>query len=222
MNGMENLYESAARLQRVAPDAVLVGGSAAVFYAGHRMSFDHDHVVANLQGRYDAVFEAVAGLDGWSTDPRATKPPMTIMGSLDGYQAGLRNLRRKAPLEVQELELPNGDSLRIPTIHEVLRTKAFMIVRRNQVRDYLDVAAVSCEIGIPEACETLGRIDDYYTEFTGTNGSVLSELIWMLSEPNPADTRNKTSIAGYKGVKPEWGSWERVESTCRELAACLT
>ena len=222
MNDMEKLYESAAKLQKVAPDAVLVGGSAAVFYAGHRMSFDHDHVIQNLQGRYDAVLESVMALEGWTTDPRASKPPMTIMGSLDDYQAGLRNLRRKTPLEIEEITLPSRDTLRIPTIAEVLRTKAFLIVRRNQVRDYLDVAAVSSQLGIKTACKILSNIDSYYSEMTETDGSVLSELIFMLAAPNPADTRNRDSLANYKGVSADWNSWSRVEATCKELAACLT
>lgn len=219
---MEELYESAAKLQKVAPDAVLIGGSAAVFYAGHRMSFDHDHVIQDLQSRYDAVLESVMALEGWTTDPRASKPPMTIMGSLDGYQAGLRNLRRKAPLEIEEITVPSGDVLRIPTIEEVLRTKAFLVVRRNQVRDYLDVAAVSTQMGIKQACAILSHIDSYYSEMTETEGSVVSELIYMLASPNPADTRNRDSLAKYKGVSNDWDSWSRVEATCKELAACLT
>lgn len=40
------------RLQAVVPDAVLVGGSAAALYAGHRDSFDHDHVLPDLVERY--------------------------------------------------------------------------------------------------------------------------------------------------------------------------
>jgi hypothetical protein len=47
------VLESAARLQELVPDAVLVGGSAAALYAGHRDSFDHDHVLADLSDRFD-------------------------------------------------------------------------------------------------------------------------------------------------------------------------
>lgn len=222
MENMRGLYESAAKLQRVAPDAVLVGGSAAAFYAGHRKSFDHDHVVQNLQARYDAVLESLSGLEGWLMNARASKPPMTIMGSLDGYQAGLRNLRRTVPLEVEEIELPNGDRLRIPSIEEVLRIKAFLIIQRNQVRDYLDVAAVSTTLGLQDACAVLSGIDRYYEEFSGVNGTVLSELIYMLSSPSPADDQNQSRLADYKGVAAGWDSWDRVEETCKELAACLT
>ena len=42
---LRRVLASAARLQEVVPDAVLVGGSAAALHAGHRDSFDHDHVL---------------------------------------------------------------------------------------------------------------------------------------------------------------------------------
>jgi hypothetical protein len=42
------VLESAARLQEVVPDAVLVGGSAAALWANHRSSYDHDHVLQDL------------------------------------------------------------------------------------------------------------------------------------------------------------------------------
>lgn len=70
------IRQSAAALQRVVPDAVLVGGTTAL--AGHRISFDHDHVLA-LRERYEAVPEAVEATAGWATSVRASKPPMTIM-----------------------------------------------------------------------------------------------------------------------------------------------
>jgi len=48
---MAKLLESAARLQRIVSGAVLVGGSAASVYAGHRLSVDHDHVISDLNKR---------------------------------------------------------------------------------------------------------------------------------------------------------------------------
>ncbi len=47
----ERVLSSAARLQRVLPDAVLVGGTAAVLYAKHRLSIDADHVLTDLRHR---------------------------------------------------------------------------------------------------------------------------------------------------------------------------
>lgn len=67
---LNEVLRSAARLQQVVPDAVLVGGSAAALYAGHRDSFDHDHVLSDLAQRYVEVLEAVEATDGWATSDR--------------------------------------------------------------------------------------------------------------------------------------------------------
>ena len=74
------VLESAARLQEVVPDAVLVGGSAAALWANHRSSFDHDHVLEDLSTRFDAVLEAIEATDGWVTN-RVT-PGKIILGDL--------------------------------------------------------------------------------------------------------------------------------------------
>ena len=58
------VLESAARLQEVVPDAVLVGGSAAALWANHRSSYDHDHVLQDLSVRFDAVLDAIEATDG--------------------------------------------------------------------------------------------------------------------------------------------------------------
>jgi hypothetical protein len=50
------------------PDAVLVGGSAAALWANHGSSQDHDHVLADLTERFDAVLEAIEATDGWVTN----------------------------------------------------------------------------------------------------------------------------------------------------------
>ena len=64
------VLESASRLQQMVPDAVLVGGSAAALYAGHRDSYDHDHdrVLADLRDRFDVVLEALESEGEWVTN----------------------------------------------------------------------------------------------------------------------------------------------------------
>ena len=62
----EQVLSSAARLQRILPEAVLVGGTAAALYAEHRLSIDADHMLADLRHRFDTVLaelEVVAGED---------------------------------------------------------------------------------------------------------------------------------------------------------------
>lgn len=63
---------------------------------GHRLSFDHDHVLTDLMSRYEAVLEAAEATEGWATSVKASRPPMTLMGSLGGIEAGLRQLRWNA------------------------------------------------------------------------------------------------------------------------------
>jgi hypothetical protein len=74
------VLESAARLQEVVPDAVLVGGSAAAPWASHRTSFDHDHVLQDLSDRFDAVLEAIEATDGWVTN-RVTSEVRDLVAS---------------------------------------------------------------------------------------------------------------------------------------------
>ena len=57
--GLSDVLESAARLQARVPDAVLDGGAAAALYARHRMSTDHDHIIEDLQDRYEQILDAL-------------------------------------------------------------------------------------------------------------------------------------------------------------------
>jgi hypothetical protein len=100
------VLESAARLQEVVPDAVLVGGSAAAPWANHRFSHDHDHVLQDLSDHFDAVLEAIEATDGWVTN-RVT-PGKIILSELGDIESGVRQLIRNRPLDVTEVELPSG------------------------------------------------------------------------------------------------------------------
>lgn len=215
---LRHVLESAAELQRRVPDAVLVGGSAAALHAHHRISFDHDHVVADLQSRYQQVLEAVEATDGWATSIRASKPPMTIMGSLDDVEAGLRQLRRRVPLETQQVRLRGDLVVTVPTIEETLRVKAYLVVQRNQVRDYLDVAALADALTLPESAAVLGRIDHYYVDRTEEGDAVSTILVQRLAEPSPRDRTVLDQLPRYKGLRVRWQNWNEVVAVTRELA----
>lgn len=216
---LQRVIESAARLQQAVPDAVLVGGSAAALYAGHRESFDHDHVLGDLSTRYEQILEAVEATDGWVTSVRASRPPFTLMGSLGGIEAGLRQLRRTRPLEVVELELPGAGRLRVPTDAEMLRVKSYLVVQRNVVRDYLDVVALA-EV-VADAPSVLAGIDGYYDDRSGGDDSVLTALIQRLSEPNPRDREVTRELSAYKGLAPRWHKWTTVVAACEGLADAI-
>lgn len=215
---LDDVLQSAARLQAIVPDAVLVGGSAAALYAGHRESFDHDHVLTDLAERYAGVVEAVEASKGWVTDVRASSPPLTLLGSLDGIEAGLRQLRRRRPLEVEAITLDTGERLRVPTVSEMLRIKAYLVVQRNQVRDYLDTVALADRMGTAVAVEVLLDLDEYYADRSGAPDSVLTAVVQRLSDPVPRDTRVTGQLSRYKGLAPRWHDWAAVVDAARSLA----
>lgn len=186
----------------------MVGGAAAILYADHRESADHDHVLADLADRFEMVLDAVEKDEGWATN-RVT-PGKVILGNLDGVEAGVRQMIRKAPLEVARVGLPSGGEVTVPTVEETLRIKAFLVVRRNQTRDYLDLAALAEHIGIDRAAEVLGRIDDYYADQHGEGDGVASQLVRQLSDPQPADRSVIDQFASYRRLRRRWSEWSAV------------
>ena len=218
---LADVLASAARLQQVVPDAVLVGGAAAALYAGHRESSGHDHVSTDLADRYAAVLEAVEATEGWVTNVRASSPPWTLLGTLGGIEAGLRQLRRTRPLEVEPTSLADGSMLTVPTLPEILRIKAYLVVQRNQVRDYLDTVALADRIGLAPAATVLSGIDEYYRDRSGGQDSVLTAVVQRLSDPNPRDVRVTRQLASYKGLASRWHSWPAVVTACQALADAL-
>jgi hypothetical protein len=199
------------------PGAVLVGGSSAILYADHRESTDHDHVVADLADRFEMVLEAVEDDEGWATN-RVT-PGKVILGNLDGIEAGVRQMIRKVPLEVTTVTLPSGAEVSVPTIEETLRIKAFLVVRRNQTRDYLDLAALSEHLGVDRATETLARIDDYYADQDETGDGVASQLVRQLSDPQPADRSVIDQLPSYRRLRKHWSDWSTVTDVLGDVAA---
>jgi hypothetical protein len=211
------VLESAARLQEVVPDAVLVGGSAAALWANHRSSYDHDHVLQDLSVRFDAVLDAIEATDGWVTN-RVT-PGKIILGELGDIESGVRQLIRNRPLEVTEVTLPSGHVLRVPTPDEILRIKGYLVVRRNQVRDYLDVAALSDRYGIPHSADVLAHIDLYYSDQRGPEPEgVATQLARQLADPRPADARTIQQLGRYKNLDMRWADWTNVTEVCRCVA----
>jgi hypothetical protein len=218
---LQRVLASAARLQELVPDAVLVGGSAAAFHAGHRDSLDHDHVLVDLEHRYEQVLDAVEASDGWATSVRASRPPMTILGSLDGVAAGRRNLRRTRPLETIRVEVAPGRLVTVPTADETLRVKAYLVVQRNQVRDFLDVVALADHIGPDTAVAVLRGIDAYYDDRSGMAGSVLTSLVLTLADPAPRDRDVLAELPRYRGLDPRWHDWADVVAACQALALAV-
>lgn len=211
------VLESAAHLQREVPDATLVGGSAAAMYANHRASYAHDHVIKDLRERFDAVLEALEADPEWITN-RVT-PGKIILGQLGDIEAGVRQMIRTVPLEVREVQLPSGNTVRVPTQQETLRIKAYLAVKRNQVRDYLDIAAMSHRYGRGKAARTLNAIDRYYTDPSKTGTPVADQIARQIAHVRPKDASTITQLDRYKGIQAPWTSWSYVQTVLSDVAA---
>ena len=76
---------------------------------------------------------------------------------------------RRVPLEVEAMDTPHG-AVRVPTLDEMLRIKAWLVLIRNATRDYLDVVALAHRLG-PGAARVLSELDHYYADQQGAGGS---------------------------------------------------
>ncbi|MGH7589504.1 MAG: hypothetical protein ACRELU_13030 [Gemmatimonadota bacterium] len=212
------VLEAAARLQEIVPDAALVGGSAAAFHAGHRVSLDDDHALSDLRDRFDQVLAALEQTEGWVTS--RIRPQVLILGSLDGVETGIRQLVRRRPLEVEQVRV-GGRSLRVPTLEEILRVKAWLVMRRNATRDYLDVVALAERLGLPAAARVILGMDEYYEDQVGPGGRrVATQLAKQLADPAPYDLSD-VDLAHYRKLEVRWRDWGNVVQTTRRLAAEL-
>ena len=209
----DEVLSAAARLQRIVPEAVLVGGTAAAIHAGHRFSRDADHVIPDLRERFDAILAELESVAGWRT--ARVNRPVLILGSLDGIETGIRQLIRDTPLETQEI-VASGVRLRIPTPAEILRIKAVLILRRNATRDYVDLAALVDHTGPAAAVEALRKFDALYPQPDG--GSALQQLVIQLATPQPYDLEG-TRLAEYRNLDPRWHEWAAVCAVLADLAA---
>lgn len=212
----EDVIAAAVRLQAHLPGTTLVGGTAAGLYARHRRSFDADHVLVDLRDRFDAVRDELEALVGWRT-ARVVRPVM-VLGSLDGIETGIRQLRRTEPLETQILETDHGP-LRLPTRPEILRIKAYLVLTRNATRDYLDLAALFTGMASGEALESLASMDRLYPQ-EGDDGAVRQQLVRQLADPAPWDL-DRVEVAEYKGLVAPWTDWDAVVEACRRASDAM-
>jgi hypothetical protein len=206
------VIKAAVEAQRLVPGSVLVGGTAAALYAGHRLSLDSDHIVPGMASRFDEVVEQVEKSESWKEANR--DPPKLLLGSLEGQMVGFRQLRRALPIETTTIETPYG-SLTIPTLDEMLCIKAFLSYERNTVRDYVDFVALAQCTSREKVIESLSKLD---VRYAGMKADSLVKLVAVrLASPEPKDLES-VDLAHYKGLCPALRSWDAIASVCKSVA----
>lgn len=202
--------------QRIVGNCIAVGGTAATIYAGHRLSFDTDHLLMNLREEFDEVLDKLSENPEWKT-ARLNRPNL-ILGSINETEVGFRQSRRlKPPIETVKIATEFGD-LVIPTLDEMIGMKAFLAYNRKTVRDFLDFAALSTCASEKEVVDSLLKLDERYGDLQ-TN-SVCLEVARTLSDVKPVDFE-KVDLSHYKALTFEWHDWQKTKNICRKYGILL-
>jgi len=207
----ERLLSAERHLQALVPGTVLVGGTATALHARHRISLDGDHVLSELRDRFDPILADLEAAAGWQTE--RVQRPVLILGRLDGVLTGIRQLRRTRPLETETIE-----GLRVPTLAELARIKAWLLATRYTVRDYLDTVVLFERLGEAGVREALAELDALYPQPTGA--SVLAEVVERLGAAHPTDA-GEIDLATYRALVSPWNDWTYVRARGRAWARVL-
>lgn len=197
----EKLLSAQMVFQSHFPECILVGGTAAALHTHHRISLDADYVLPDLKKQFAEILKKVEAEAGWST--KRIEPPVLILGHFHGVRTGIRQLVRTEPLETTVVK-----GLRIPTLAEMLRVKAYLIVRRNTTRDFIDFAALFDHLGVKKSLEALAALDLLYPQDKGQ--SISQQLVLQLAEPKPWDL-SQTDLSHYRSLQAPYTDWLEVK-----------
>jgi hypothetical protein len=176
--------------------------------AAERHLLDGDHVVADLRDRFDEILARLESAAGWQT--ARIQRPVLILGQLDGILTGIRQLRRTRPLETEDV-----DGLRIPTLAEMARIKAWLLITRHTVRDYLDTVVLFERLGQDGVPRAMRPFDAIYSQPGGA--SPLAELTERLAGATPGDLPG-IDLKSYRGLREPWNNWVHVADRGRAWA----
>ncbi|MGO8937025.1 MAG: MMPL family transporter [Mycobacterium sp.] len=227
------VLKSAAKLKHLAPDAVCVADPLAFTGCG-RMCAELEAETAgeetpNINGPNGArklVARAMTRGDRpvhpvtlWrrrlsvAIDALETKCGTTDKRSRQSYQ-------RRSPVETTHVQLPTGDRLLIPTGAEALRLKGYLIMCRNNRRDYTEFADMVDAIEPETAATVLAGMDSYYcrqpAEQLPQQHWMATQLVRRLADPDPADIgETQSSEANARA------DWEDVRQRCLSVAVAM-
>ena len=212
------VIKAGVKANRAVEGSVALGGTVCALFAHHRESTDIDFVLSDLSGRYDEVRKHLRGISEWKE--RHVSIPLTILGSLNGVRIGYRQLRRTVPLDTLTITTPFGE-LVVPTIAELIRTKAFLCYNRNYTRDYVDFAELSCLFEIAEVVTILSDLDDRFS--WEKQPTIILQVIKKLLLPEPHDLKDRIHGYGhFRFLDPKLKSWDEIAARCNQIGTQLS
>lgn len=205
----QRLLETARRVQGrlLFLPTVAVGGTAAALYARHRVSLDVDFVTPYLREKFEEVESALREMPGFNI--ARLRRPVLILGRVGEDEVGIRQLRRREPLEVVERE-----GLCLPTLAEMIRVKSFVLSDRRAVRDYVDVCALVETAGMDDAVRAMRPFASLYQGLT-TAGALATFA--EAAHDTPADV-SEVDLREWRLLRPEYQDLDRVRAVCEQFA----
>ena len=161
--------------------------------------------------RFEEVLATLEAVAGWSTE--RVQRPVLILGQLDGILTGVRQLRRTRPLETEEVA-----GLRVPTLAEMTRIKAWLLVTRNTVRDYLDTVVLCERLGDDGVVQAMRSFDAIYRQPTAA--SPLAEVVERLAAAAPVDA-TAVDLRRHRALQSPWTDWKHVAARGRHWAQVI-
>ncbi|HLA95219.1 MAG TPA: nucleotidyl transferase AbiEii/AbiGii toxin family protein [Pyrinomonadaceae bacterium] len=212
------VVKAGVKANREVPGSIALGGTICALFAHHRESTDIDFVLSDLTKRFEEVREKLLGVPEWKE--ARVNVPVLILGSLGDIEIGYRQLRRTVPMETEVLETPYGP-LVVPTLEELIRTKAFLTYNRNYTRDYFDFAELSCLVETSKVVDILASIDDKFQ--WEKQEPIVIEILKKLLAPNPHDLNDpRHGFEQLRFLEPRLKSWKQVVARCGEIGEELS
>jgi RND superfamily putative drug exporter len=160
-----------------------------------------------------AVVKPVHPVTMWRGRLAVALDALSVQNDPDGDYRHV--LRRQCPMETTNVQLPTGDRLRIPTGAETLRLKGYLIMCRNNRRDFAEFAELVDAMEPQTAAFVLASIDRYYSGHPSDRQWVATQLVRRLADPHPHDT---VDAPGDPGAEADW---EKVRQRCLSVAVAM-
>jgi len=210
---LDKVIDASIEVQKIIPNAIPTGGTVAAFYAGHRMSYDVDHLMSNLVEEIEDIDLALSKIPGWKVNKKRNA---IILGKIGSIEVGFRQMFRDKPIETVTIKTPKGDWI-IPTLEEITRFKAILCCKRGGYRDYMDFAALAEKIG--DDGKVVSILMEVANLHSNEGDDIMLEMAKALSDPNPEDMSKVGD--SYKEVSKDW-SWGKIKSICEKYGKLIS
>jgi heme transporter len=188
---LRTVVKSASKLKTLAPQLITVADPLA--FSGYQPAGTLTHErIRNREARVTGTVGNRA--HGKTVAVKLPKHPVTVWrGRLDVALDALAvadedpdlPVRRTAPMETTNVLLPTGDRLQIPTGAETLRLKGYLVMARNDGRDFAEFADLVASMDTHTAADVLSGMDRYYCGPPARPHWVATQLVRRLADPRP-------------------------------------